>query len=146
MEGITVDQQASETIKYGDSTLESITLVGTTTDYPEVRDLTIESGRFLNETEYDRASKVVVLGSDVAGELFGETDPVGEKITVGNTKLTVVGVLEPKGLSGGTNFDEQIYTSINLVFKKFTPFMFARFMGDRVRQIIVSVDENYRHG
>ena len=72
----------------------------TTTDYPEVRDLTIGSGRFFNETEYDRASKVVVLGSDVAGELFGETDPVGEKITVGNTKLTVVGVLAPEGTFG----------------------------------------------
>jgi putative ABC transport system permease protein len=143
IEGITVDQQASETVKYGDTTLDSITIVGTTTDYPEVRDLAIGSGRFFNETEFDRASKVVVLGSDVASELFGTADPVGQKITVDNTKLTVVGVLAPKGLSGGTNFDEQIYTSINLVFKKFTPFMFARFMGDRVRQIIVSVDQNY---
>ena len=79
VEGITVDQQASETIKYGDSTLESITLVGTTTDYPEVRDLTIGSGRFFNETEYDRASKVVVLGSDVAAELFGTATPWGKK-------------------------------------------------------------------
>jgi putative ABC transport system permease protein len=143
VEGITVDQQASETVKYGDTTLDSITIVGTTTDYPEVRDLTIGRGRFFNETEYDRASKVVVLGADVASELFGDADPVGQKITVDNTKLTVVGVLDPKGLSGGTNFDEQIYASINLVFKKFTPSMFARFMGDRVRQIIVSVDQNY---
>jgi putative ABC transport system permease protein len=139
--GITVDQQASETIKYGDTTLNNITIVGTTTDYPKVRDVSVGSGRFFTSEEFDRASKVVVLGSDVATVLFGTDDPVGQKINVGNTKLTVVGVLAPKGLSGGTNFDEQIYTSINLVFKKFTPSMFARFMGDRVRQIIISVDE-----
>jgi putative ABC transport system permease protein len=139
--GITVDQQASETIKYGDTTLNNITIVGTTTDYPKVRDVSVGSGRFFTSEEFDRASKVVVLGSDVATELFGTNDPVGQRINVGNTKLTVVGVLAPKGLSGGTNFDEQIYTSINLVFKKFTPSMFARFMGDRVRQIIISVDE-----
>jgi putative ABC transport system permease protein len=139
--GITVDQQASETVKYGDTTLDNIILVGTTTDYPKVRDVSVRSGRFFTTEEYDRASKVVVLGSDVATELFGTSDPIGQKINVGNTKLTVVGVLAPKGLSGGTNFDEQIYTSINLVFKKFTPSMFARFMGDRVRQIIISVDD-----
>jgi len=130
------------TIKYGDVTLDDITIVGTTTDYPTVRDVNVGSGRFFTSEEYDRSSKVVVLGSAIAEELFGKEDPIGQKINVDNTKLTVIGILEPKGLSGGTNFDEQIYTNINLVFKKFTPFMFARFMGNQVRQIIVSVDED----
>lgn len=142
VEGITVDQQASVTLKYGDVTLDSISIVGTTTDYLQVRDLDMENGRFFTSDEYDRSSKVVVLGSTIAEELFGTDDPVGQKINVDNTKLTVIGVLAPKGLSGGTNFDEQVYTSINLVFKKFTPFMFARFMGNQVRQIIVSVKED----
>jgi putative ABC transport system permease protein len=142
VEGITVDQQASVTLKYGDVTLDSISIVGTTTDYLNVRDLEMGTGRFFTTDEYDRSAKVVVLGSAIAEELFGTDDPIGQKINVDNTKLTVIGVLAPKGLSGGTNFDEQIYTSINLVFKKFTPFMFARFMGNQVRQIIVSVDED----
>jgi putative ABC transport system permease protein len=90
----------------------------------------------------DRAAKVVVLGSDVATQLFGTTDPIGLKINVDNTKLTVIGVLAAKGLSAGTNFDTQIYAPIKLVFQKFTPNQFARFLGDRVRQIIISVDKN----
>jgi putative ABC transport system permease protein len=140
--GLTVEQQSDVTLKYGTNSLQNITIVGTTTDYPTVRDVSVGSGRFFNSTEMDRAEKVVVLGSDIATQLFGTADPIGEKISVNGTKLTVIGVLKAKGISGGTNFDTQIYTPIKLVFQKFTPSQFARFLGDRVRQIIVSVDKN----
>lgn len=142
LNGVTVEQQSSETVKYGNVTLDSITIVGSTPDYPQVRDVKLASGRFYTEQENDRASKVVILGKDVAEQLFGTNDPVGETINVGNTKLAVIGVLAEKGLVSGVDFDTQIYTPINLVFKKFTPSMFARFMGDSVRQIIVSVDQD----
>jgi len=140
--GVSVDQQTSVTLKYASTNLESITLVGTTPDYPTVRDVAVANGRFFSAADQERASKVVVLGSNVATELFGSADPVGQTITAGTTKLTVVGVLAPKGLSAGTDYDELVYTPISLVFKKFMPNMFARFMGDQVRQIIVSVDPN----
>jgi len=138
--GVTVDQQTSVTVKSGSTSLEEITLVGTTPDYPTVRDVSMGTGRFFTATEQERTSKVVVLGSNVAEELFGDADPIGQTVTVNTTKLTVIGVLAPKGLSAGTDYDELIYTPISLVFKKFMPNMFARFMGDSVRQIIVSVE------
>jgi putative ABC transport system permease protein len=83
---------------------------------------------------------VVILGKTVAETLFGTDDPIGQSLMVNNVRLVVVGVLAPKGLSAGTDFDAQVYTPINLVFKKFTPSVFARVMGDRVRTIYVSVD------
>ena len=138
--GVSVEQQASETVKYGNITLEDISLVGTTPDYTTVRDVKVASGRFINETEMARSAKVVVLGASVASELFGEVDPLGQSVTVGTLKLTVIGVLEEKGLVSGTNLDEMIYAPIKLVFSKFTPMQFARVMGDQVRTIYVSVD------
>ncbi len=140
--GVSVEQQASVTLKTGSVSLEDITVVGTTPDYTTVRDVEIGSGRFITEEDNERVQKVVVLGADVATELFGEEDPIGQTIYANNTQLVVVGVLAPKGLSSGTNFDELVYTPINVVFKKFTPSQFARFMGDRVRTIYVSVAED----
>jgi putative ABC transport system permease protein len=140
VEGVTVDQQASVTVKYGNVSLEEVPLVGSTPDYPAVRDMQIAEGRFYTENDLDRAQKVVVLGKTVAEQLFGEADPIGQAIYANETKLTVIGVLAERGLVSGTDFDQQIYTPITLVFKKFTPSQFARFMGDRVRQIIVAVD------
>jgi putative ABC transport system permease protein len=81
------------------------------------------------------------LGATLAQELFGDADPFGESVTVGNTKLTVIGVAAEKGIVGNTDFDAQLYTPITIVFEKFIPSQFARFIGDRVRLIYAQVDE-----
>ena len=137
---VVVEQPSSETVKVGENTLEDVAILGTTADFPSVRDMSIESGRYFNQTDIDRTQKVAVLGSTLAEELFGDTPPVGQVVTVGNTKLTVIGVFEEKGLVGDTDFDSRIYMPITVVFQKFTPSQFARFIGDRVRVIYVEVD------
>lgn len=140
--GVSVEQQTSQEVKAGNITLDSVTIVGTTPDYTTVRNVQVKTGRFLNDNDNERVEKVVILGSKVAEELFPNTDPIGQTIYANNVQLVVIGVLAEKGISGGTDFDSQIYTPINVVFKKFTNSMFARFMGDRVRTIYVSVDQN----
>ncbi|MBI5296021.1 MAG: ABC transporter permease [Chloroflexi bacterium] len=141
VKAVVVEQNSSETVKAGDVTLEDIEILGTTTGFPSVRDMEIAEGRYFNETEIERKSKVVILGSSVAEELFGESSPIGEYIKVGNTQLAVIGVFTEKGLVGNTDFDSRIYMPISVVFQKFTPSMFARFMGDSVRMIYVEVEE-----
>ena len=137
---VVVEQNSTETVKAGDITLEDVEILGTTIGFPSVRDMEIADGRYFNEQENERKSKVAVLGYTVAQELFGDTNPVGQYIKIGNTKVAVIGVFKEKGLVGNTDFDSRIYLPIKLVFQKFTPSMFARFMGDSVRMIYVEVD------
>ena len=137
---VVVEQFSSETVKAGNVTLDDVEVLGTTIGFPSVRDMTIASGRYFNENENERKSKVAILGFSLAEELFGETSPIGQTITVGNTKLAVIGVFEEKGMVGNTDFDSRIYLPISVVFQKFTPSMFARIMGDSVRMIYVEVD------
>ena len=132
---VVVEQGSSETVKYDNTTLEDVAILGTTADFPSVRDMTIESGRYFNQTDIDRTQKVAVLGSTLAEELFGDTPPVGQLVTVGNTKLTVVGVFEEKGLVGDTDFDSRIYMPITVVFKKYKPTPVPRIIGDSRRVI-----------
>ncbi len=140
--GTSVEQFTSQTVKSDNATLTEITVLGTSPDFPSVRDVPIGDGRYFNQTEDERSAKVAVLGSSIAEELFGEDDPIGQSITMGTTKLTIIGVAEPKGVVGNTDFDSQIYVPINLVFDKFIPSQFARFVGDRVRIIYAQIDEN----
>jgi putative ABC transport system permease protein len=141
--GVSVEQSASSlTANVNDVTLEDLTLVGTTPDFLEVREVEIGSGRFFTDEEVTKASKVVVLGNTVAETLFPDGDPLNQVISIDNVNLTVIGVLAPKGLVSGTDYDAQIYGPIQLVFKKFTPSMFARIVGDRVRMITVSVEDS----
>ncbi|MCB8953926.1 MAG: ABC transporter permease [Ardenticatenales bacterium] len=138
--GTVVDQMASQTVKAGSETLTEVPLVGTTPDFPSVRSVDIAQGRFFNETEVDRSAKVVVLGASVAESLFGDSDPIGQSIIAGTTKLTVIGVAAEKGVVGNTDFDAQIYVPIHLIFDKFMPSQFARFAGDNVRIIYAQLD------
>jgi putative ABC transport system permease protein len=140
--GVSVEQETSVTVKAGTTTLTSITLIGTTPDFTVVRNVPLGTGRFLTTDDLTQTQKVVVLGSSIATQLFGNSDPLGQTIYLNDVQVTVVGVLAPKGLVSGTNFDTQVYTPITLVFKKFLPSFFARVTGDRVRTIYVSVDKN----
>jgi putative ABC transport system permease protein len=140
--GVVVDQNSSETVKVGNVTLEDVSILGTTSDFPGVRDMTVAFGRYFNQNEVDKKSKVAVLGSSLAEELFGiSTSIVGQVVQVGNTKLTVIGVFAEKGTVGNTSYDDYLFTPITVVFQKFTPSFMARVMGDRVRMIYAKVEE-----
>ncbi|MBI5841591.1 MAG: ABC transporter permease [Chloroflexi bacterium] len=137
---VVVEQNSSETVKFSDVSLDEVEILGTTTGFPSVRDVEIATGRYFTDTDIDRKKKVAVLGSSMAEELFGTTDPIGQYITVGTTKLAVIGVFAEKGSVGNTDYDARIYIPISVVFQKFTPSMFARIMGDSIRMIYVEVD------
>jgi putative ABC transport system permease protein len=138
---VVVEQSSSETVKAGNVVLEGVTLLGSTPDFPSVRDMEIQEGRYFNQREVDRNQKVAVLGATLAKELFGEDDPIGQTVNAGDTKLTVIGVFSERGLVSGVDFDAQLYIPITVVFQKFTPSQFARFMGDRVRVIYVELED-----
>jgi len=153
--GVSAEQTTTQDVK-GSSTLEDISIVGTTAGFPQVRDYQVALGRFLTDEDGDRANKVAVLGYDIAGELFGDpsaspwsSDPgtggsgqvpgtsLGQKIKIDSTQFTVVGVMEEKGVVGNTDYDARIYIPLTVVFKHFTR---ARFGGDAVRLIYVSAE------
>ncbi|MBK9207712.1 MAG: ABC transporter permease [Anaerolineales bacterium] len=137
---VVVEQSSSETVKFGDVSFDDVSILGTTSGFPSVRDMELADGRYFTDKEIDRKQKMVVLGSAIAEELFGEDDPIGQVITVGTTKLTVIGVMEEKGIVGTTDYDSYVFMPITVVFQKFTPSMFARIMGDSIRMIYVEVD------
>jgi putative ABC transport system permease protein len=141
VKAVIVEQQATATLKAGSLTLEDIVILGSTADFPSVRDMEVAQGRYFNETDVDRKQKVAVLGSSLATELFGDANPIGQVVTAGTTKLTVIGVMAEKGTVGDVDYDSRLYTPITVVFQKFTPSMFARIMGDSVRMLYVEVED-----
>ncbi len=84
-------------------------VIGTTLGYRIIRNFTIASGRFFTEDDNERSKRVAVLGNKVAAALFGNTDPLEKIIRVNGVPFTVVGTLQPKGISyDGANEDDII--------------------------------------
>lgn len=137
--GISAEQAPPpQNIKANNVTLEDISMIGTTADFPQVRDYEVASGRYFTADEDDRKAKVVVLGAGIATDLFGEMDPLGQSLTVGSTKLTIIGVMEIKGIVSDVDYDGRVYLPIDLVFQKFVSTSSLR--GDRVRTIYVKAE------
>ena len=94
----------------------STRLLGTEPSYQFVRDFYPESGRFISEDDITKKALVTVLGADVRDELFGLDDPIGKnvRIVVGppnfnvGFNFTVIGVMERKGGTAGTDQDDVV--------------------------------------
>jgi putative ABC transport system permease protein len=139
--GVSVEQGTTATVKAGAVSLSNINILGTLPDFPTVRDMKVANGNYLLQTDQDRKTKVAVLGSSLAQQLFGTADPVGQTVQVGNFYLDVIGVMAPKGMVGDVDYDARLYMPLSTELQYYTPSEFARFLGQRVRTIYVTVKD-----
>jgi len=91
------------------------TLIGVSSDYFALYDLKIASGDSLPESDVSN----IVLGSELATNIFGETDVIGQKISILNTEFTVIGILEAQKESSFSNPNLQAYITDTNAFKLF---------------------------
>jgi putative ABC transport system permease protein len=83
-------------VVYGDQNWNT-NLVGTTLAYFQVRNWSTERGAVWEAQDETVKSKVIVIGSTVARNLFGAEDPVGRTVRIGRYPYRVAGVLVSKG-------------------------------------------------
>lgn len=84
-------------------------ITATTPEFLTIRKFRVARGRSLTEDDLSASKRVALLGSEVANLFFSDTDPLGATITVEKVPLTVVGLLEAKGVEeGGRSEDDQI--------------------------------------
>lgn len=141
--GISAEQSPTpQTVKANGVTLESIAVVGTTASFPDVRDYSVGSGRYFTEDENERKTKLAVLGAGIAKDLFGEDNPIGQVVVVGPTKLTVIGVMESKGIVSDVDYDGRVYLPVNVVYQKYMTNL--PIGGDRVRTIYAKAESQDR--
>lgn len=91
-----------------DKTSQSTSVTGTTSNFLDIRSMNISEGRFIADLDVEYRGKVAVLGSDIAQQLYGFTDPVGKDIDIKGSTYQVVGVLKSQGSSMGNNTDDMI--------------------------------------
>ncbi len=79
---------------------------GVSTDFASMRASDPSVGRFFTDDEFRSRAKVVVLGTTVVKELFGDTNPIGETIKINLINFTVIGILPPKGANSFRDQDD----------------------------------------
>ena len=109
------------------------TVYGVTNSYLFVKNYEIESGKSFTTDDDRNAAKVALIGSTVATELFGDIDPVGKFLRIGNVPFKVVGLLKPKGQSGPFDQDDLILIPLTTAQRK----VFGTDFPGSVNQILV---------
>ena len=114
---------------------------GVDEDYAVALAWDLATGRFIAEEDVRNATKVVVLGANVATGLFGQVSPLGKEIKIVRSRTSglkerfiVIGTLVPRGrsLEFGFSFDDLVFMPITTVQQRFTG-------NDRIPQIAVHI-------
>lgn len=100
------------TIKAANEEMSGIRSYAVTDYFDKVQNIEVAKGRYLSSSELMGGANTVVLGYQVANDLFNGTDPLGKSVSFNGRQYTVVGVLKKIGQDmAGFDFDEGVIYS-----------------------------------
>ena len=92
---------------------------GVTLEFFTAREWDVADGRLFSQEEVEGAGKVALVGLTVVGNLFGDSDPLGQVIRIKNVPFTVIGTLERKGQTTfGQDQDDTVLIPLSTAKKK----------------------------
>jgi putative ABC transport system permease protein len=115
----------------------STSILGTTSDYLDVRAWHLADGNIFSESDMRSATRVALIGNTVVENLFGDIDPVGKTIRIRQAPFVVLGVLESKGQSlDGRDQDDTIIVPLTTAQRK----LFGGQFSNSVRMMLVQAE------
>lgn len=128
----TIGQERAD---YG-SVGKRIILFGAGADIAKVdENAKLASGRFFTEEEDANLARVVVLGSETKETFFGESEAVGNFITIKGEKYRVIGVLSPRGAVAFFNLDAFTYVPVKTLQKKILGVDYVQFISVKMLDV-----------
>ena len=93
----------------GNNRTRRTTVYGAGPGLPEAFRMPVRSGKFLPEDDPNSPRAFAVLGSKLKQELYGNLNPLGQRIRIGGDRYRVIGVMESKGQVLGFDLDDTVY-------------------------------------
>ena len=117
IEAVSVVSTEGKQLMYGNQNW-STTVYGVNPQYLYINNYEIERGRNFGLEDERNTAKVVILGSTVTTELFGDLNPIDRLIRIGNVPFKVIGILKSKGSSGFRDNDDLVFIPITTAQRK----------------------------
>jgi putative ABC transport system permease protein len=99
--------------------IANITVFGTNEQFPLILNVPIERGSYFSREEDEYGRRVVVLGKNVASDLFGDEDALGRSVKMNESEFRIIGVLGEMGGKLGLNFDELAFIPTQAALRLF---------------------------
>ncbi|AGP38111.1 hypothetical protein BE04_06745 [Sorangium cellulosum] len=105
------ERSGSAQLRYMASNLNA-SVTGITAAYLEVRSLSVASGVGFSELDEQQRARVVIVGANVARQLYPGGSPLGTRLQINGSAFRVVGVLAEKG-SGMGSPDDGVFVPLS---------------------------------
>jgi putative ABC transport system permease protein len=103
----------NRTVQFENSKAENTNVLATTYDLINTWSLEIEKGRYFTESESNSGASLAILGSELAGKLFNQVNPVGKMIKIQGHRFQIIGVYAKKGEDMfGTSMDKKVHIPV----------------------------------
>ena len=127
-------------IAYKTTSKSSVSCQGVEPELFNIQIPILYAGRVINESDVKNEKKVVVVGKNIANELFGEKDPIGEFISVNGVYFQVIGVAGQTGSANiGDRVDDSLYLPENVMRRAFS-------MGNNIDFLLFTAEKGYDPG
>lgn len=136
VDSVAVASNESKQLMYGNQNWAS-SVYGVSNSYLYIKNYEIESGRDFQLEDSRNYAKVAIIGSTVAEELFGDLDPIGRVMRIGNIPFKVIGTLKSKGSSGPMDQDDIVFIPITTAQRK----VFGTSFPGSVKMILVKGED-----
>ena len=114
--GVAAYSKGISTVSWGSNKYDT-NISGVSAGILDVEGGEVVAGRFFTDEEENNLAKVVVLGSTVARELFGKSDPVGQRMKIKNHSFEVIGVMEERRSIAFQDYDDQVFIQVKSMMK-----------------------------
>lgn len=105
-------------VKYQEKSFDT-RIFGITPSWAPVWDWYTEKGDFINDDDNMRMARTCIIAPTVQKELFGDANPIGEQIRVGNVLFDIKGIMQARGISpGGGDMDNRIYVPLSTFLRR----------------------------
>lgn len=111
--------QKNADVVRGSRKFEQATMNGTQAALLGIRNIDIQSGRFISEQEDTSGAPVVILGQAIVDQLFPAGDPLGEQVRIAGRAFTVIGLQTRQGTAGGVSLDRYVWMPLRAFERAF---------------------------
>ncbi len=96
-----------------------VSIIGQSENAEVVWNRRVTRGSFFTAADVQSSARVAVIGERVVENLFGDTEPIGQQIRIGNVPFQVLGILEPFGIDPhGLDKDNEIIVPVTTVMRR----------------------------
>lgn len=132
VEAVSPVMNSSKQVMYGNQNW-STSIYGITNPYFYIKNYEIDLGRIFTPDDDRNAVNVAIIGTTVETELFGDVNPIGKTIRIGNMPFRVIGTLKSKGQMGPMDNDDIVFIPLTTAQRK----VFGTDFPGSVNQILV---------